>query len=116
MSEKCCEPRCENDRERPFVRCAVHNAIRNSQPKCDARVWDNGDTTNCGEVAVRESRCVQHMKQEIETIQQDIATKKHEIEQAEKRIATLLGKESLGFIRLPEPDESRSEAKREQDG
>jgi hypothetical protein len=59
--------------------------------RCTQRVWDNGDSTNCGKPVLRVNRCAEHIAIEVRTHEETIAECKQSIAASEARIAELLG-------------------------
>jgi len=56
---------------------------------CRARVWDNGDMTDCGEASVRLERCAEHIAGEIASLESAIRSYEKKIKDARLRIEAL---------------------------
>jgi hypothetical protein len=56
---------------------------------CEARVWDNGDTRDCGKPAAAAERCSEHALAEISMLQGAIRSYEKKIGDARARIADL---------------------------
>lgn len=86
---KCIEADCSKSAVRGLVRCTPHDKAHSSIPKCDARVWDNGDTTDCGTPAVRANRCRTCLDWEVSQLKTKIKASEAEIFEAQLRLAQL---------------------------
>jgi hypothetical protein len=56
---------------------------------CRARVWDNGDMTDCGAEALRAERCAEHIASEVRNLHAEIKEHEAEIRKCRKRIGEL---------------------------
>ena len=56
---------------------------------CEARVWDNGDMTDCGREVMRAKRCAEHIHDETVSLRSVIRECKDKIKECETRIALL---------------------------
>src|SRR5262249_44926068 len=71
--------------------CGSARCSRADMDTCEARVWDNGDMTDCGKPVVRLGRCAGHIESEVAYLKGRIAEHEQGIVQARLRIADLLG-------------------------
>lgn len=56
---------------------------------CQARVWDNGDMTDCGKLALCASLCPDHLKDEEQACLAQIRKSEEAIRLARKRLAEI---------------------------
>ena len=84
-----CVDNCSQNAVRGLVRCDHHDKIHSSLPKCEARTWDNGDTTDCGKIAVRANRCSSCLDSEVSQLKAKIKAAEAEVFEAQLRLAQL---------------------------
>lgn len=56
---------------------------------CGARVWDNGDMTDCGGEVLRGNRCAKHVHDETCSLLLEIKNKELELARLKKRLVEL---------------------------
>jgi hypothetical protein len=70
-----------------------------SHKTCTARVWDNGDMTDCGKEVQRAERCSFHVQQEVSLLTKTIQEHEEGIRVARARLAELRDKLLDGISR-----------------
>ena len=56
---------------------------------CSARVWDNGDTTDCGREVFRVGLCSRHLHEEADSLRESIRNHEAAIREARTRLGEL---------------------------
>ena len=60
-----------------------------SSVHCQARVWDSGDMTDCGKLALRASLCPEHLQEEVVSLRAVIKRNEESIRIARERLFLL---------------------------
>ena len=57
--------------------------------RCEVRVWDNGDMTDCGRKILRGGVCAEHLQKEVAELRESIRKHERAIREALERLDAL---------------------------
>lgn len=67
----------------------IRGTPNDSAPRCQRRVWDNGDQTECGEPASHLGFCEDHLMEVASCLRTEVLETRRRLATLEKRLADL---------------------------